>query len=47
MSLINLGLVVLAACIFVGAAGCAKLYALTPVWPHMAGALAPIPSATS
>jgi len=40
MSLIDLGLVVLAACIFVGAAGCAKLYALTPIWPHMAGALA-------
>ena len=40
MSPINLGLVVLAAAIFVGAAACAKLHVLEPAWWRLAGALA-------
>ena len=40
MSPINLGLVILAAGIFVGAAACAKLHALTPGWPYLVGVLA-------
>lgn len=39
MSPINLGLVILAAIIFVGAAACAKLYVLEPAWWRLAAAL--------
>ena len=39
MSPINLGLVILAAIIFVGATACAKLYVLEPAWWRLAGAL--------
>jgi small multidrug resistance pump len=37
---INIALVVLAAGIFVAAAACAELYAVTPGWPYLIGALA-------
>lgn len=40
MSPTNLGLVVLAAGIFVAAGACAKLYALTPDWSRLVMALA-------
>jgi small multidrug resistance pump len=37
---INLALVVLAAAIFVAAAACAKLHAVTPGWPYLSSELA-------
>ena len=40
MSSINLGLVVVAALIFVAAATCAKLHVLEPAWWRLGGALA-------
>lgn len=40
MSPTKLGLVVLAAALFVAAAGCTKLHALAPTWPRLLGALA-------
>jgi small multidrug resistance pump len=39
VSPINLGLVVLAAFMFVGAAACAKLHVLEPAWWRLGGAL--------
>lgn len=40
MSPTNLGLVVLAAAVFVGAAACAKFYAQDPAWWRLGAALA-------